>query len=83
MLNFNFSKSSVLVIGDIMLDVYYFGEVTRISPEAPVPIVKIIDKKNTLGGAANTIKNIAGLGAKPYLIGAVGRDSNKNILNNY
>jgi len=82
MVDFNFSKSSVLVIGDIMLDVYYFGEVTRISPEAPVPIVKIIDKKNTLGGAANTIKNIAGLGAKPYLIGAVGRDSNKNILNN-
>ena len=64
MVDFNFSKGSVLVVGDIMLDVYYFGEVSRISPEAPVPIVKIADKKNTLGGAANTIKNIASLGAK-------------------
>ena len=82
MVEFDFSKGSVLVIGDIMLDVYYFGEVSRISPEAPVPIVKVLDRKNTLGGAANTIKNIAGLGAKSYLIGTVGKDKNKNILNN-
>ncbi len=80
--DFNFSKGSVLVVGDIMLDVYYFGGVSRISPEAPVPIVKIADKKNTLGGAANTIKNIASLGAKSYLIGTVGKDNNKIILNN-
>lgn len=82
MVGFDFSKSSVLVIGDVMLDVYYFGEVSRISPEAPVPIVRILNRKNTLGGAGNTIKNIAGLGAKPYLIGTVGKDNNKNILNN-
>lgn len=82
MVSFNFSKSSVLVIGDIMLDVYYFGEVSRISPEAPVPIVRILNRKNTLGGAGNTVKNIVGLGAKSYLVGTVGRDNNKNILNN-
>lgn len=82
MVDFNFSKSSVLVIGDIMLDVYYFGEVSRISPEAPVPIVRILNRKNTLGGAGNTVKNIVGLGAKSYLVGTVGRDNNKNILNN-
>jgi len=81
MRNFNFSKGSVLVVGDIMLDVYYFGEVTRISPEAPVPIVKIVNRKNTLGGAANTIKNIASLGAKSYLSGTVGKDNNRKILN--
>jgi len=82
MVGFDFSKSSVLVIGDVMLDVYYFGEVSRISPEAPVPIVRILNRKNTLGGAGNTIKNIAGLGAKSYLIGTVGKDNNSNILNN-
>lgn len=82
MVDFDFSKGSVLVIGDIMLDVYYFGEVSRISPEAPVPIVRVLDRKNTLGGAANTIKNITGLGAKSYLIGTVGKDNNRKILNN-
>lgn len=65
----------VLVVGDLMLDRYWWGDVTRISPEAPVPIVRL--KKNTyaVGGAANVAANIAGLGATAYLVGVVGSDA--------
>lgn len=64
----------VLVVGDLMLDRYWWGDVTRISPEAPVPVVRL--KKDTYapGGAANVAANIAGLGATPVLIGTVGSD---------
>ena len=64
----------VLVVGDVMLDKYYFGEVTRISPEAPVPIAKVLDVKDTLGGAANVAHNLALLGCQTTLIGQIGRD---------
>lgn len=59
----------VLVLGDIMLDEYIYGEVTRISPEAPVPVVRVLHKTHTLGGAANVAANLAALGAWPTLIG--------------
>lgn len=64
----------ILVVGDVMLDKYYYGEVTRISPEAPVPITHVTDTKETLGGAANVAHNLALLGAKCYLAGFVGDD---------
>lgn len=64
----------VLVIGDIMLDRYYFGDVRRISPEAPVPIVQIQQVKETLGGAANVCHNLARLGCQVYLAGVTGSD---------
>ncbi len=64
----------VLVIGDVMLDRYHYGTVTRISPEAPVPIVNINKTTEVAGGAANVALNIAGLGAQPYLIGLIGTD---------
>ncbi|GHT87465.1 bifunctional protein HldE [Spirochaetia bacterium] len=73
-------EAKVLVIGDIMLDTYYIGNVKRISPEAPVPIVNISEQYNTLGGAANVAKNLIGLGSKVFVIGAVGEDSNGRLL---
>ena len=69
-----FKKKHFLVIGDIMLDKYITGNVDRISPEAPVPIVRITDKFWRVGGAANVAKNIISLGAKSTLIGVVGDD---------
>ena len=53
----------LLIIGDVMLDNYLWGEVRRISPEAPVPVVHVMEKSETLGGAGNVAANIAGLGA--------------------
>jgi rfaE bifunctional protein kinase chain/domain len=70
-----FSKATVAVVGDLMLDRYLFGGVSRISPEAPVPILDIHRDEIRLGGAANVGHNIQTLGATPILIGVVGDDS--------
>lgn len=70
----------VLVIGDVMLDKYYFGEVKRISSEAPVPITRVQRQKETLGGAANVAHNLALMGCQTYLAGAVGDDHHRTIL---
>lgn len=67
-------KASVLVVGDIMLDRYWFGDVDRISPEAPVPIVRVQREEYRLGGAGNVALNIAALGAQVTLLGVVGID---------
>jgi rfaE bifunctional protein kinase chain/domain len=64
----------LLVVGDVMLDRYWFGEVERISPEAPVPVVKIATTEERLGGAANVARNITGLGARAALLSVVGND---------
>lgn len=64
----------VLVVGDVMLDRYWFGEVERISPEAPVPVVRVARREDRLGGAANVARNISALGASVTLIGVVGAD---------
>lgn len=68
----------ILVIGDIMLDQYVSGNVTRISPEAPVPVVKVSDEWSTLGGAANVAANVSTLGGEAILIGLVGNDTAAN-----
>lgn len=70
----------ILVVGDVMLDKYYFGEVTRISPEAPVPINKVIEVKETLGGAANVAHNLALLGCKTFLVSRIGRGNHGEVL---
>ncbi|MDQ3747792.1 MAG: D-glycero-beta-D-manno-heptose-7-phosphate kinase [Acidobacteriota bacterium] len=76
----NFSKVKVLIVGDIMLDRYWWGSVSRISPEAPVPVVTL-DKISLLaGGAANVAANVAGLGAKPYLVGVIGEDGEAKVF---
>jgi D-glycero-beta-D-manno-heptose-7-phosphate kinase len=64
----------ILVVGDVMLDRYWFGEVSRISPEAPVPVVRVERREERLGGAANVARNAATLGAQTGLLGVVGRD---------
>ena len=68
------SRVKILVVGDIMLDRYWFGEVDRISPEAPVPVVKVVRREDRLGGAANVARNIVALGAQASLLGVVGAD---------
>ena len=68
------AAARVLVVGDVMLDRYWFGEVSRISPEAPVPVVLIADEDQRLGGAANVAWNCKELGARTRLLSVVGRD---------
>lgn len=67
-------QCKILVVGDVMLDKYYYGEVTRISPEAPVPVTHVTDMKETLGGAANVAHNLALLGCATSIAGFVGDD---------
>jgi D-beta-D-heptose 7-phosphate kinase/D-beta-D-heptose 1-phosphate adenosyltransferase len=69
-----FSETHILVVGDIMLDQYHWGEVKRISPEGPVPIVHIREKSFVLGGAGNVAANLSGLGCKATIIGIYGND---------
>ncbi len=76
----NFSDINVLIIGDVMVDFYLFGEVNRISPEAPVPVVEIASKESRPGGAANVALNIQELGGTPLLLTMVGRDLTGNML---
>lgn len=70
----DFTPARVLVVGDVMLDRYWFGEVSRISPEAPVPVLKVERVEARPGGAANVARNIAALGAQTTLLSVVGRD---------
>ncbi len=70
----------VLILGDIMLDVYLQGDAQRISPEAPVPVVSIAEQKHMLGGAANVARNIFSLGGLPTLIGVCGDGSDGQTL---
>lgn len=78
----NFKNIKIAVIGDLMLDEYVMGKVERISPEAPVPVVKVLQEKFVLGGAANVVNNLASLGAKVICAGLVGNDTNGEKLIN-
>lgn len=78
----DFNNLNVLIIGDVMIDAYYFGKVDRISPEAPVPIVAVEKKEKRLGGAANVALNIQALGAKPILCSVIGQDEDGGIYEN-
>jgi D-beta-D-heptose 7-phosphate kinase/D-beta-D-heptose 1-phosphate adenosyltransferase len=71
-----FPKARVIVIGDIIMDKYIWGDVSRISPEAPVPVVEVKRETKMLGGAANVVHNISTLGARPILCGVIGDDLN-------
>jgi rfaE bifunctional protein kinase chain/domain len=70
-----FCGKRIAVVGDLMLDRYFWGTVTRISPEAPVPVVEVEEESTRFGGAANVANNIASLGGIPLLIGVVGNDA--------
>lgn len=75
-----FEQANVLVAGDVMLDRYWQGATTRISPEAPVPVVRVQSQDDRPGGAANVALNLVSLGANAGLAGIVGRDDNARIL---
>lgn len=74
------NQASVLVVGDVMLDRYWHGDTGRISPEAPVPVVKVSALEDKAGGAANVAKNIAHLDGKVGLLGLIGEDDNGKTL---
>jgi rfaE bifunctional protein kinase chain/domain len=76
----SFKGKTIAVIGDLMLDRYYWGNVNRISPEAPVPVLEVESESVRLGGAANVANNIKALGGIPILFGAIGKDENGNKL---
>lgn len=78
----NFNQTALLVVGDVMLDRYWFGDTSRISPEAPVPIVKINNIDHRPGGAGNVALNIAALGGDVTLLGVTGQDEAAVILRN-
>src|SRR5690606_26402358 len=68
------AQQTVLIVGDLMLDRFVYGEVGRISPEAPAPVIRVKREETAPGGAGNVALNIAGLGARCILVGAVGDD---------
>ena len=76
----DFSKLKVLVAGDAMLDEYWFGDTARISPEAPVPVVRHRSAEQRPGGAANVALNVAALGARSTLAAVVGQDERGAVL---
>ena len=75
-----FAKTKLLVVGDVMLDRYWFGDSVRISPEAPVPVVQVSKVDERLGGAANVARNVAALGANTTILGVVGEDEAGNRI---
>ncbi len=75
-----FDSAQILVVGDLMLDRYWHGPTSRISPEAPVPVVKVEDQQDRVGGAGNVALNIAALGAGVRVVGVVGRDEAAAVL---
>src|SRR4030042_5308415 len=76
----HFSRLKVVIIGDVMVDSYLWGHVSRISPEAPVPVVVQSKSEYRLGGAANVARNIKALGAEPVLCSVIGKDSNGDLF---
>ena len=81
-----FNSKKVLIIGDCMIDAYMWGEINRISPEAPVPVVEVKKHENRLGGAANVALNIQSLGSTPIICSVIGNDDKgvlfKNLMKN-
>ncbi|XDD48687.1 D-glycero-beta-D-manno-heptose-7-phosphate kinase [Leptospira sp. WS92.C1] len=76
----NLKNLKIIVIGDFILDEYLIGEVNRISPEAPVPVVWVRKEKITLGGAGNVVKNLSSLGVQSIVLGRAGKDDKAKIL---
>ena len=73
-------NAQIMVVGDMMLDRHVFGSATRLSPESPVPVLNVEDESCRLGGAANAVANLVGLGVRPHIAGVIGRDNNGDIL---
>lgn len=75
-----FKGKRIAIVGDVMVDRYFWGSVARISPEAPVPVVEVESESTRLGGAANVANNVASLGGVPLMIGVVGNDTSGQLL---
>src|SRR5215475_9921106 len=75
-----FASARVLVLGDVMLDHYVYGAVTRLSPEAPIPVIQVEREHFLPGGAANVARNIAALGGQAVLVGLIGEDDGARTL---
>jgi len=75
-----FSNAKVLCVGDVMLDHFIYGEVNRISPEAPIPVVRVSHERSMLGGAGNVVRNLSSLGAQAVLLTVVGTDSAADLI---
>ncbi|MDH4069538.1 MAG: D-glycero-beta-D-manno-heptose-7-phosphate kinase [Ignavibacteria bacterium] len=75
-----FSGKQIAIVGDLMIDRYFWGNVTRVSPEAPVPVVDVTSESARLGGAANVAHNIRSLGGEPLLVGLIGDDHAGTVL---
>src|ERR1700733_13174024 len=73
--NADFSQQTVVVLGDVMLDTWIYGHVERISPEAPVPVLRVDRRREMLGGAGNVARNVAALGGRAILVGVIGDDA--------
>ena len=78
----SFKNKKVLIVGDAMIDSYMWGEIKRISPEAPVPIVNINKYEKRLGGAANVALNVKSMGAQPILCSVIGNKKNSIVFKN-
>ncbi|MEN6386685.1 MAG: bifunctional heptose 7-phosphate kinase/heptose 1-phosphate adenyltransferase [Phycisphaerales bacterium] len=76
----NLGSPKVLLAGDFLLDIYVYGDALRISPEAPVPVLKVVKKEHRPGGAASVAADLSALGAKTFCMGVIGKDSNAQIL---
>lgn len=76
----NLGSPKVLVVGDFMLDIYVYGDADRISPEAPVPVLKVAKTEYRCGGAGSVANNLAALGASAYCLGVIGDDPNSDVL---
>lgn len=76
----SFNRMNILVVGDVMIDAYYWGQAKRISPEAPVPVAHISSRENRLGGAANVALNLKTLGANPIICSVIGKDEKENVF---
>src|SRR6185312_6491885 len=73
-------QQTVLCIGDLMLDNFVYGEVSRISPEAPAPVIRVAREEVIVGGAGNVARNIASLGARCLFVGVIGDDPSGKLL---
>ena len=74
------SRQTVLCIGDLMLDEFVYGEVSRISPEAPAPVIAVQRSESNIGGAGNVARNVAALGARCIFVGLIGDDDTFKAL---
>src|SRR2546430_16340652 len=77
-----FSQARVLTIGDVMLDRFVYGQISRISPEAPVPVLRSERTELTLGGAGNVVRNLCALGSRVSFVSVVGADSYGHLIKN-